>query len=288
MMLVIAVAFGCNGRNSNAALGSKRNIQREVSEIRLMQEPHEVARAYEALFKDSDEDLIRALKLSPHVDVALRAAWEEVRVTLPAADKKPPIRPNVGLLHGFAGFMEGTLSISPPKWWRKTLVNSMAYRRSNVFFAPSDNVTYHQTDVGLRSFKDVVAVRNGDDVYIARGDKSIHIRNSDFEEMLKDLRPRPKFLSVELDDRFCFLAFYDDVCVPYPLVCIDRKSNKPIWSAKAWASAVTAYSGFGAHSVEILSSADGVFVFGAGVDCLYVEGFNRDDGTSLFRFSTSR
>ncbi|GAB4156115.1 MAG: hypothetical protein Tsb009_32970 [Planctomycetaceae bacterium] len=79
-------------------------------------------------------------KTSHNPSDALSAAWESVRKRIPIKMSEQIVKVNSNSLHRFAGFIEGILRLSPPKWWESMLLNAEAHHRNNIFFSPPHKI----------------------------------------------------------------------------------------------------------------------------------------------------
>jgi hypothetical protein len=85
-----------------------------------------------------------------------------------------------------------------------------------------------------------------------------------------------------------YVAVHDNPSRPYQLACLDRVSGKIIWKSEVWGTSwVCAGTGVYFMILAIVEQDNRVIVFGWGFSGMNVEGFRVDDGSNLFRFSTS-
>jgi hypothetical protein len=94
-------------------------------------------------------------------------------------------------------------------------------------------------------------------------------------------------LSALITRSHCYVAAYDSGGYPYCLACVERSSAKVRWVADVWASWWGLATGPGKQWVEVTEQGGRVVVFGVASVGFHVEGFRRDDGVNVFRFSNS-
>jgi hypothetical protein len=241
--------------------------------------------AYKALFRQVTPEEIRRLKVDEHDSIALRAAWEEVRLTLPQYEQSALIHPDRRILQSFLGFLQGRLRLCPPKWWEELLLDCRAYDRSSISFS------FFKPELTQVPSPDLVIPIKGPDVSQVAEALGITERvPRPFPGSMQDLRQGPRLSQSECrvhDKRY--VADQDSsFCTPYSLYCVQSKTGKAIWEASVWAANRDMfYAGRAFHWVEVVADEDRVVVFGAGFDAVYVESFNAKTGANLFRFSTS-
>jgi hypothetical protein len=275
--------LGCKTGECSSSPNSEpdTSIQQQIQSVISAKNASEAAKRYEALFQGRDSKEIHGLICNDHTGIALRAAWEEIRRTLPETEEQHAVHLDPYRINYFLGLVEGRLRVDMPDWWRESLLSAKAYRRSNVFF-PCKGKAYHNTGDGFSCPTGTsIQVRNG--TYILEVYKQSITLSSELVEEAKD---DGSCVSAIINSQEAYVAIHSSRCLPYCLFCIERKSARVLWKARAWAAGPKIYIGKGCHSVSISAQDDRVLLLGAGDDCIYAEAFASKDGANIFRFST--
>jgi hypothetical protein len=259
------------------------SIQKQIEHIVQAQSSWETAKLYEQLFNNVRGEDRRLLTLDSHYSIAVRAAWEEIRQTIPERQQIPAAKIDSLLLARFLGFLEGRCCLAAPKSWQDAMPQLQAHRRDNIYSPPPLETPYHRTG-GFLAPKNVRVEKRGENFVLRDGEESMTLPASILKE--KQKLPGPS-LAAHFTPQKCFLAVHGDRGFAYSLLCIERKSGKTIWKTDIWANGHMRYNGIGHHYVSVTSSNDRVIVFGRADDGLYVEVFSEKDGKNLMRFSTS-
>jgi hypothetical protein len=243
--------------------------------------------AYRILFKKVGADGVQALLTHKSDTIALRAAWEEVKLTVP--EKEPPstIHPDRHKLHWFIGFLEGRVRVKTPQWWVDAVVESKASSRDNFRPGMRQKQMYHAT--GLDSVKAPLNTT----LEAKEGKLLLRIANESVSlpaELLHksdDGKFDDDCVSAILTRSRCYFAVHDDVGYPYRLACIDRSSGNVKWKTDVWGSWIGGFGGQGYSWITVTEQEDRIIVFGVAVMGFHVEGFRADNGGNLFRVSNS-
>jgi hypothetical protein len=257
----------------------------QIESIVNAKSPVFAATGFEKLFDKRRAEQIRGLKAHASVGIGLRAAWEEVRISVP--EKRQPSQLDVDRtrLSRFIGFVEGRLCISLPPWWEETVLNAQAFERANIFFTVQPQLLYPKRGLGFLMPRDTTLINTQQQAVLQVRGESVRIPAKVLENGRTHSGP---CLSAFLDRDRAYVAMQSDCCDPYQLICIDRRLGNIVWEAEVWASGGGIfYCGPSYHVVSISVADQRVLVFGAGPNCVYVEGFAVVNGTPLFRFSTS-
>ncbi len=258
---------------------SKPETEKEIDAILQAKYAHATARGYAALFKRVGPDGVRALKNHKHPQIAIRAAWEEIRLTLPEKNQARVVQVDPHRLHRFLGFLEGRLAVSVPEWWQDAVVGAKAHHRNNVYFGfpPIDR------DVGEGFWGPPgtsVAKQDGR-LLLKAGTESVPLPAAVPES------PLYMHASASFTADACYLANHSFCGMGYTLFRLDSASGRVLWEASVWADGVIdGYDGVHFHRVSVVVEARRVMVFGASSAGIYVEAFNTKDGDVLFRFSS--
>jgi hypothetical protein len=248
----------------------------------------EAKERFETLFKNTSDERLRRLKGHPHDGIALRAAWEEVRLSFPAQAKPKAASPDQKLLQRFVGFLKGRLRTELPVWWLEMLLEAKAYRRDHVSLPwPPDLRTVHYHEQGpFWVPRNTTLVKNEGKMILTIERKSVAIAEKNITEAQDSIGA--EFACAAFDSRRCYLALYENCGCSFPLLGIARASGNVTWKAKVWATDLTGrYTGQHLQRAMVQVEADRILVFGAGNNGAYVEAFSAETGKNLFRFSTS-
>ena len=234
-------------------------------------------------------DRLRSLKNDEDLSLSLRAAWEEIRVTIPEKSQGKTYLVDPKKLHWFVGFVEGRLNLELPSYWVNGFVGAVAYRRTNVVFLHLDESIYHATNRNLQVPRDTSVEDRDASVRLTVGEDSINIPTRQFEKILSSDLPIDR-LSALMEPNRCFLLAYDGFFQHGTLFCLERPGAKTIWSKELWLGSTSGgLSGVpGFHAVSIIRQKKRLCVIGITASAAYAEACQADDGKVLFRFSTSR
>jgi hypothetical protein len=279
--LLSVVCFVAAGRADDDA-----DLEKEVQKILAAKyayptsEGPGVAKGYEELFRRVGPAGIRELKKHKNPGVALRAAWEEVRLTVPKKELSG-VPVDADALQRFLNVAKEQLPLLIPDWWQKALLSARANRRDNISFRLPKKM-YEDAGAGLRAKPEIGVAKQAKGLLVTIGDESVLLREAIVEESASR-----DHLSALFGANDAFIALHRATGQGYPLHCINRKTDKVKWNATVWADGggLIVYSGTHRHSVSIIAGKQQVLVFGCS-GFLYMEAFNTDDGAALYRFST--
>jgi hypothetical protein len=234
--------------------------------------------AFRSLFEAAGDSGLARLKTHANDSIAIQAAWREVLLTVPEKKGNEVYRPAQHRLNWFIGFLEGRARLKLPAWWQEAVLDAEAHRRGNVYFRSrlplqQTGIQYVFAPVGTNLEK-----VNGK-IVLSVGKESLAIPDS-------VLRSWGDVSALMTPER-CYVAAHEGVGYHYDLACIDRKSQKPVWKSRVWATWSGGASGPRRYSSVTVTEQDGrIVVFGISGSGAYVEGFKGEDGRNLFRFST--
>jgi hypothetical protein len=251
-------------------------LERDIDAVLNSENSYETQKRFEALFRDVGTPGIRRLKSHPHPGIALRAAWEEVRLTITSGKEHTAVPLDENKLKTFLSFLAMRLRITAPEWWQKTLLGGRAFRRDHLWFPTAPDCEAHD-----------ILETSGDKTVIRVGEESVIVPSKVVNNLMKNLGPG-RNASAVFGPSSIYLGAHDELGSPYSLILLDRGLARVLWQSTIWATYThISYMGSGyCHRVGIQLQKGRVIVFGA-ADGLYVEAFNAEDGANLFRFSTS-
>ncbi len=243
--------------------------------------------AYRELFSAAGPEGISVLKRDSDDSIAIQAAWEEVRLTVPEEQGPKVYRPKKNKLVSFVGFLEARSRSTVPKWWAECVRDARAHRRDNIYGGKPTKSPYH--NAGLKHVNAPIGTtvkQDGKQCSVHVGDASIALPSE--LVVLSDDGSLYRNVSATFTKKECFVAIHGDVGYSHVVACIDRESEKIRWKSKAcgccWWGGATGVS-IGGGVVTVVVHEDRVAVFGKSSG-FYAHGFSRDDGKTLFRFSS--
>jgi hypothetical protein len=254
--------------------------------ITITDDPGAAQKAYRILFKKIGADGIHNLLVHTSDTIAIRAAWEEVNLTVPEMEQSKVLRPDRHKLDWFIGFLVGRVHVKPPQWWIDAMVESKANRRDNIYPDMSMKRMYHDSGLGsIRAPLDTTLTEKGGNVVLRVAGESVAFPM----ELLRkdDAGKATGSVSAILSPSRYYVAVHEDVGYPYRLACIDRASGKERWSAKTWGSWAFNADGVFDCWITVTEQDDRIILFGAASTGFHVEGFRSDDGRNLFRVSNT-
>lgn len=270
---------------------------------------------------------LERLKKCQNPGIAIQAAWEEVRRTIPTKtpERKPmpaknnttamarsPTRINPEALLCFLEFVESHLSVSMPWWWKDAIskasymfgtADSLAHRDRGIGCLTSPEswnyLVYYPTQAGLEAPVGISVVTTNSGLRISKGRESFDIPMSVIkkanESMSDDiLAPRGvccvNMAAVDAE-RFVIVFCISGIARGFPLLCVSRSTGKIIWEARVWMARPIGGHYFSylvpRFPIDIKVANDAVYVFGLCLKSAYIEAFSLADGKNVFRFSTS-
>jgi hypothetical protein len=182
-----------------------------------------------------------------------------------------------------------------PQWWEAIVTRARFSGNEWVGFTPGRSRAKYR-DVGggvLASSPIRVVSEEGDQVIIGVRVGEIAVAKQWLEQApgaktggFKAVGAITHGASVDGD----YIAFHDTMEGRYVLLLVDRDTRGLRWSTSVWAGIARILGRTGAgywHHIEIIEAAGRVYVFGATNFVIYIEAFDKSDGTNLFRFSSS-
>jgi hypothetical protein len=261
----------------------------------------QAGKAYRTLFKALDREGLEGLEHDRDSGIALQAAWE-LHVERAIRGKRSPHPER------FLGFLEGRTKLRVPLRWEVELVTEPLpsdriapamedYLPIAPFFSKEDGLykeepeRFDETNLGPRVPSGTRLTRTEGGITIMVRDATVTMDEKLFQQIKKEPRGEFDELRAVLGPKFSYIAWYDPIGDPFPLVCLDSRSGKLRWRVKSWGSGADnrlGYSGPTRHDVYVSVASGKVVLFGRafGGGC-YLEAFSEDTGSSLYRFSTS-
>lgn len=279
-----------------------RDTQRRVDAVLNADDVYAAETRYAELFRKLSPTQIAELKKHPNTGIALRAAWEEACLDVPRLlrssstnrlNRHSPGEAVVDLnrksVDQFLKSVQERLKANTPKWWETAIRSGKAGLHGSGsylgFRLPVLSYFDETFDMGLPIGTRLENHPNG--VVLKVGKESAIVSKRMLDEH-RDIAGDVSLCAVVEGNRV-YIAFHGQLPGSYPLICLDRQSGKVLWESKVWVlGARMSYEGLWQHCVSISVTGDRVLVYGASCDCAYIEGFNAEKGTALFRFGTPR
>jgi hypothetical protein len=238
---------------------------------------------FNVLFKRVGVEGLEQLRLNDHNNIALQAAWREVRLTLPEQKGNRRVRPDPAKLRWFLGFLEGRGRLRVPNWWQESILRAQTYRRDDCLnLALGNKPFYHDSGFGsIKTPLDTILIEEGASVVVAVADARTRVPWA--------LLKRSRNLSALATSSRCYIATHGNFGARYPLICVSRDSGKLIWKARVWGHSfdLIMVADSGSQRVTVTEEGSRVVVFGASLAGAHVEAFDVKDGKNLFRFTTA-
>lgn len=263
-----------------ALRSDEADLEKQIQKILAAEDAVDVSNGYQKLFRQIGHDGIRELKDHNNLGVALRAAWEVVRLTVPEKEV-PGIVVDGEALERFLTFAKKRLPAPIPRWWQMALMSAEAHRRDNIYFRLHGAAKHVEVGAGLLGKPGVEVTQRGRKLLVTVGEDSVLVPKAVLE------KGRFKgYLAAAIEAKRAYLACYGSCHFGCPLYCVDRDSGKLTWTAQVWADGgLMNHSGPHVHAVTIVPREKQVILFGASTG-LYVEAFNAETGGALYRFCT--
>ncbi len=249
-------------------------------------EGSDVSLAYRELFSAVGPQGLILLRAHPDKSIAIQAAWEEVRLTVPVEFGQKVFQPEKEKLVWFVGFLEGRSRSVVPEWWVESVLGSMANRRDNIYGGDPKKSPYHES--GLEYVYAPVGTlvkKEGKQFSVHVGNNSIAIPYELLKYRLSDDGSLHDSVSATFTENECFVTIHDDVGYEHGVACVDRHSGKVRWKSKACGCWWGGASGIHVGWVTIVTQKDRVTVFGKSSVGFYAHSFFQADGKTDFRFS---
>jgi hypothetical protein len=224
--------------------------------------PEELAnRLNDVLSKSTGGDLNRLIA-SQDTTLALAAAFERVRRTVPGQKSGARIRPDTHAVTRFLGFVEGRIKVVIPELWEEVV--------------KSDSIP---EKLLKGSLPEVSKLKLDGDDWIVKTD------NGTIKLPAENGSARADAAAVQSDGEIAYVAVYGPFPVPYRLLAVNRRTGKVIWSTKVWGvGGLRDYQGPAIYFANIRLTDDLVAVFGFYNSAGYIEVFDKKTGENRGRF----
>ena len=144
-MKITAILIAClTASLANACGDDNHKTDEVVRRLGGLEDLHESKEAYRLLFATAGVDGLSRLQTVHDDSIAIQSAWEEVTLTVPVKDGDRAYRPDTQKLSWFLGFLQGRARVSPPDWWRESLLDARANRRDNIYAGEPKLVPYRR------------------------------------------------------------------------------------------------------------------------------------------------
>lgn len=292
VVLLAAIVFGVMVESKRRAY--LRRIDDAIERTNVAENSNHASACYSELFALVGEDGLGNLLASEADSIAVQAAWEEVRRTVPDSEDARVFRPDEEKLAWFVQFLESRLSTKTPTWWAEVVQDAKWFGRDFVQPGDPTESPYHKSGllavesprgVTLQAESKTITLTSGSDVLeiptsFARfyGYRLTHWAGRTFHN-----------LSAAFTKYRCFLTLHDDIGYGPTVACIDRDSGEVLWESHAcgcfWDT--IARMDFRDAWVSVFIHNDRVILYGKSFQGVYAHAFRQNDGKTLFRFSSS-
>lgn len=283
--------------NSSLANADEPKPFNPVAEIAAADSGPKLNAVYSRLFLKADWKTIDELKGHDHDGIALQAAWEEVRRSIPQEGPKRLLGERAPLLdakktHRFIGFVEGRLKVTPPPFWEDLLRRARAERRikwDEVLTTDLKRYLYllQENPIGQDGKRNVMAPFDLSVDEFKQG-TSLEVE-IDKKTLTVPLTNAPWGINAWPVGRNRYVvALVSSISPHHEIICIDGGDQSVVWKSRVWGETLGPIrSGWSpAHFVDARLSGDRLLIFGVTFDRIYIEGFSIADGKNLFRFSS--
>lgn len=242
--------------------------------IQTEDEPY---KEYRQLFALADANDLASLKRHRHVSIAIQAAWEEARHSLPKQKRTEGWLPSDRrALARFLGFIEGRTQVAIPDWWF-----DFVSRGPN----PKEQSWYHDVNAKYaRAPKGTQVSLNSGEYQLTVGKDSIVLPKSILQ--VDDDGNLYGGISAAFTEDQCFVAIHTDIGFPHTLACLSRSTQKLQWAKQCCGCWIGGGSGIHESWISLAVQHNRVTLFGAAWTGHYLHAFSAADGTQLFKFST--
>lgn len=242
-----------------------------------------------ALFDDATSDDIERWYTHGSDDIAIRAAWENATRSIPTYEnqalRKPEER-HPGTqeeVSWFLGFVAGRLRIKVPEQVRELTMRLTIARDEQPDGTVSSLAQFPVDDDELEGATIAEA-----ELKEESGVLKLVVQGAAYA--IEDAGPLPAVTSAAEIAGDVYIVVSDGFCLTNGarLIKVNAKSRSVEWRSTVWVSADGGASGLPPkHITAITFREDAVFVFGVCRNVLFIEGFSRDDGHSVVRFSSA-
>ena len=211
---------------------------------------------------DLSATAVNSLTFQDNTDVALRAAWEQVRRSVP--EYQPA-------LSEFAGFVEGRLDLWLPAWWREQLASALAQELDRRVYPTSVPPLYWWVSRQDADDSGFVTVSTGLDQW----------------QIPADILPvdGPTRLVLATDENHCYVLTYQWLW-RYELSCFRLQTGEVLWQSEFDPAPNAPLGGEGWDYVEVRPTGGCITVLGAAGVVFYIYQFGAQTGEISVEFTT--
>jgi hypothetical protein len=266
----------------------------EATTLRVDNEVTSALLKTELNFSGYSAERLHELRSDPDHGRAIRAAWEQVRRSVHRSEKTWRFDPDV--LAEFVPFVQGRLGIRGPNWWRTRIANVHTFDNGRASFSRGDEHSYELTGSGLFCPQGTTVQFGWSTWTLTKDDCSTVLSRRVLSLCSNNRESSTRAVVASICKDRVYLAVHEIFPVPFLLSCIDRRTGSIRWRSfvvPGCHGVISVmdydfdYRHFSYHWVDIVENGREVLVFGVGKFAAYVEGFDADDGTNRFRFSTA-
>ena len=270
------------GRGCGRRIGPQPLV-RSMKQTTALKHVFELGRAIERINSETPYENISAVLQRQDDTLAAAMAWR--RAVESSLREHRNIIP-VEEIYRFCGFVEGRLHAELPEYWINSLKDNILQDSGKTFFAMSIAAPkFVDVGKGLLMPEDQ-SVEFGDDVWIIHhGPNKVRILSSEFANHAKSDR----YFLCSISQNCCAVAFHDDLAGSFDVFCIDPLTFRIRWIANVWGWSNFMSPPVDRHRVQLKINDErgSIDVFAECGEYQALESFSQDDGTPLFRFSTT-
>lgn len=301
---IVAVVTTMSGASAADAIDSK---------ILQAESPTQLVGELKRLFSKADGLRLMELARSDDLTIALHAYWRlnNVRVELvsgePRGDERVefsssnnesmpgPNKQGLDPAHAsrILGFFDAKLRVNLPWFWEQAIRDP--YLPGVVGHHATDDLTLANPNIWLRERLQLpygwTLSQNGDDAqFYSSNELKFTLPKPIVDKIVAGAEHAEKLQLWTTKDRIAIAAFGGLKDVGYQLTMIDLDKRTIDWQATVWGmlpSASGIIGGSYSHHQEIVADSKKLVVFGQILEGVYLEAFDLEKGTPLFRFSTN-
>ena len=237
-------------------------------------------------FSQYDSAQLQNLVVGEDLNVAIHAAWERMRRELKLRANKAQAAER------YLGFLEGRLQVAVPPSWENGVRRAQLVGNHLIFrFSVKSPFTPSFIELPSPMTRGFQLTKSG---------TTWRLKGEGIDVPFVDFDPKTNHYRIGQDKKSCrylaiagdgtegaVLGFSSGAPYTYPLIRMD-KDGKTMWVTDVHCTrpTETVFIGFISTSTEIVTSGSRVFVFGISQQFGYIECFNLNDGSNLFRFSS--
>lgn len=217
--------------------------------------------------------------------VVVQCAWALAELMVTKGASELQVAPSLWKVW-FAGFAEGRLPVSIPRWWNDQILgytwDDGVWKAADPFDAP-----FKPAVAGMWTSIAVSAVATSSGVEITKDSQKVFVK-SEFLEGRSNF-DLADVMNIALDGPVAYVAISLGSWSEWraKLICIRITDSQPIWEQHLFRYRKVAVGGLWHHVLQpVVARNDRIFIFGCEGGNCYFDVFLRDRGECIGRFST--